>query len=60
MLRVIANEMVKNLPVIQETWIQFLEKGMATQAIIAWEIIWTEEPRRLPSIVSQSWTRLGN
>ena len=40
---------VKNLPVIQKTWVQFLgqedplEKGMPTQStILAWEIQWTE------------------
>ena len=42
--------MVKNLPAMQETWIQspgqdLLEKGMATHAsILAWGIPWTEEP----------------
>ena len=48
---------VKNLLVIQKTWIQFLgredplEKGMATHSIIlAWRIPWIEEPGRLQSI----------
>ena len=52
--------MVKNLPVIQETWVQFvgqedpLEEEMATQSrILAWEIPWTEEPGRLQSMESQ-------
>ena len=43
--------MVKNLPAMQETQIQFLgredplEKGMATHSsILAWRIPWTEEP----------------
>ena len=43
--------MVKNLPAMQETWVQFLgqedplEKGMATQSsILAWRIPWPEEP----------------
>ena len=44
--------MVKNLPVMQETQVQFLEggedpleKGIATHSsILAWEIPWTEEP----------------
>ena len=43
--------MVKNLPVMQETWVRSLgwedplEKGMATQSsILAWRIPWTEEP----------------
>ena len=31
-----------------------LEEGMATQSsILAWRIPWTEEPGRLPTIVSQ-------
>ena len=51
---------VKNLPAIQETWVQPLgledplEKGMATHcSILAWEISWTEEPSGLQSMVSQ-------
>ena len=47
-------QMVKNLPTMQETWVQTLgwedpmEKGMATQSsILAWRIPWTEEPGRL-------------
>ena len=43
--------MVKNQPVMQETWVQSLgqedplEKEMATHSsILAWEIPWTEEP----------------
>ena len=43
--------MVKNLPAMQEAWVQplgqedFLEKGMATHfSILAWRIPWTEEP----------------
>ena len=43
--------MVKNLPAMQETWVQSLvqedplEKEMATQSsILAWRIAWTEEP----------------
>ena len=42
---------VKNLPAVQETWVQSLgwedplEKGMATHSnILAWRIPWTEEP----------------
>ena len=54
--------MVKNLPVIQETWVQSLgqedplEKGMATHSgILAWGIPWTDdEPGRLPSM---GWQR---
>ena len=51
--------MVKNLPVIQETWVQCLgwedplEKEMATySSILAWRIPWTEEPGRLQSMGS--------
>ena len=46
--------MVKNLPAILETQVQSLgqedplEKGMATHSsILAWKILWTEEPRGL-------------
>ena len=46
--------MAKNLPAIQETQVQSLgqedplEKGMATcSSILAWKILWTEEPRGL-------------
>jgi len=48
--------MVKNLPAMQETWVQSLgqedplEKGMATHcSTLAWRIPWTEEPGRLHS-----------
>ena len=51
---------LKNLPAMQETWVQFLvqedplEKEMATHSsILAWRIPWTEEPGRLQSIGSQ-------
>ena len=37
-----------------------LERRMAT-SILAWEILWTEEPGRLQLVGSQkSWTRLSN
>ena len=46
--------MVKTLPAVQETWGRslgqedLLEKGMATHSsILAWKILWTEEPSRL-------------
>ena len=52
---------VKNLPAVQETWVQSLgwedplEKEMATHSsILAWKISWTEEPGGLQSIGSQS------
>ena len=51
---------VKNLPAMQETWVQSLgqedplEKGMATHSsILVWRIPWTEEPDRLQSMGSQ-------
>ena len=51
---------VKNLPTIQETWVQSLgqedplEKEMATHSsILAWKIPWMEEPGRLQSMGSQ-------
>ena len=38
-----------------------LEKDMATHSsILAWRIPWTEEPCRLQSTGSQSWTQLSN
>ena len=47
---------VKNLPAMQETWVQSLGqedplgKGMATHSsILAWRIPWTEESGRLQS-----------
>ena len=52
--------MVKNLPVMQETWVQSLgqedpqEKGMATHSnILTWRIPLTEEHGRLQSMGSQ-------
>ena len=51
---------VKNLSVIWETqvrslgWEDCLEKEMATHSgILAWRILWTEEPGRLQSMGSQ-------
>ena len=51
-------QMVKSLPAMQGTWIQSLgwedplEKGMATHSsILAWRILWTEQPGRLQSMV---------
>ena len=48
---------VKNLPAIQEAWVQSLgqenplEKEMATHSnILAWKISWTEKPRGLQSM----------
>ena len=51
---------VNNLSVMQETWIQSLdredplEKGMAPHSsVLAWRIPWTEEPGRLRFVGSQ-------
>ena len=53
-------QMVKNLLAIQETWVWSLggedplEKEMATRSsILAWRILWTEEPGGLQSMGSQ-------
>ena len=52
--------MVKNLPAMQEIWVQSLgwkdplEKGMATHSsILAWRISWTEVLSGLQSMGSQ-------
>ena len=57
-------QMVKNLPAMQETLVQFLgqddalEKKMATHSsILAWRIPWTEEPGGIQSMGLQ---RVGN
>ena len=49
--QLLVAQMVKNLPVMQETWVQSLgqedplENGSATHSsILAWRIPWTEEP----------------
>ena len=59
--------MVKNPPAIQLTWVQSqgwedpLQKGMATHySTNAWRIPWTEYPRGLQSMGSQSQTRLSD
>ena len=51
---------VKSLPAMQETRVRFLgredplEKEMATHSsILAWRILWTEEPGRLQSMELQ-------
>ena len=51
---------VKNLPAVQEMWVQSLgwedplENRMATHSsILAWSIPWTEEPGGLQSMGSQ-------
>ena len=52
---------VKNLPAVQETWVQYLgledplKEGMAIDSsIVAGESPWTEEPGRLQSMGSQT------
>ena len=57
---ILVAQMVKNLPVMQETGVLSLgsedplEKEMATHSnILAWRIPWTEEPRGLQSTGSQ-------
>ena len=57
-------QMVKNLPVMWDAWVQSLgwedplEKGLATHSsVLAWRIPWTEEPGELQSMRSQ---RLSN
>ena len=53
-------QLVKNLLARQETWVwslewgDTLEKEMATHSsILAWRILWTEEPGGLQSMGSQ-------
>ena len=55
---------VKNLPAVQKTQVQSLgrkdplEKEMATHSsILAWRILWTEEPGRLQSMGVQKLDR---
>jgi len=54
-----VTQIVKNLPEMQETWVQSLgqevplEEEIATHSsILAWEIPWTEEPGGLQSMRS--------
>ena len=55
-------QMVKNLPVVRETWVQSLgwedplEKGISS--ILAWRIPWTEEGAWWATVhsVAKSWT----
>ena len=53
-------QMLKNLPAVQENWVQPLgqegplQEGMATHSrTLAWRIPWTKEPGGLLSIESQ-------
>ena len=52
---------VNNLPAMQETWVWSLsqedplKKGMTTHSnMLAWTVLWTEEPGVLQAMVSQS------
>ena len=61
--QVLVAQTVKNLPAIWETWVWSLdqedplEKEMATHfSILAWKILWTEEPGRPQSMGLQSQT----
>ena len=54
---------VKHLPAMQETWVQSLggedplEKEMATySSILAWIVLWTEEPAWAIVHGVQNWT----
>ena len=58
-------QIVKNLPAVQETWVQslgqedLLEKGTATHTNInAWRIPWTGEPGGLQSTGLQRVRRI--
>ena len=62
----IMAQTVKNSPAMQETWVWSLggedppEEGMATHSsILAWRILWTEEPGKLQSMglqrVAHNW-----
>ena len=58
---------VKHLPIMQETWVQslgqedLLEQEMITHSsVLAGKTSWTEEPCRLQSMGSQSWTQLSD
>ena len=58
-------QLAKNLPAMKETWVRSLggedplEKEISTySSILAWRILWTEEPGRLQSIGLQSQTWL--
>ena len=60
--------MVKNLPAMQQIWVQSLdqedplEKEMATpSSTLAWKIPWTEKPSRLQSMgVAKNRTQLSD
>ena len=56
----LVTQTVKNLPAMEETWVQYLgwenplEKEVATySSILAWRIPWTEKPGGLLFMGSQ-------
>ena len=63
----VVAQMVKNLPAMWETWVQFLgwevplEKEIETHSsILVWRIPWTEEPGGQQSMESQSQTGVSD
>ena len=64
----VSDSVVKNLPAMQETKVQFLdqkdplEEEMETHSsILAWEIPWPEEPDGLQSMgLQKSWIWLSD
>ena len=64
----LVTQMVKHLPIVQETQVQslgqedLLEKEMATHSsILTWKIPWTEEPGRATvHVIAKSRTRLSD
>ena len=61
-----GGSVVKNMPAEQETWVLFLDREdplknkMATHSsILAWGILWTEEPGGLQSMGHGSHKRVG-
>ena len=63
----VVAQMVKNLPAMWETWVQFLsqedplERGMPIHSSsLAWKIPWTEEPGGQQSMESQSQTGVSD
>ena len=63
-----VTQVVKNPPAMWETWVRSLGwedplvEGMADpSSILAWRVLWTEEPGGLQSMgVAKSRTRLGD
>ena len=61
-----VTQMVKNLPAVQETWVQSLgwedplEKKMATHfSILAWKISWRGAWHAAVYEIAKSWTQLS-